>query len=153
MSTITPIVTCEDIRLSLNGTYTSGSNTYSFWNVSLSSGSVLAQINLANYYITGLLGESKMAATDNTTFYHLRTAELDYSCMRVLTLLSGDVIVDGFSFTAGATVQQPLLLATFRNLIQDFRDAAMLHLRILQPIAVSAESDVSTYHDTAPSVF
>jgi hypothetical protein len=152
MSTsIYPIVTCEDVRQVLNGTY-SGSS-YVFWNVPLSSGSVLAQINMANYYLTGVLGQDKMAATDDVTFYHLRAAELDYSCMRVLTLLSGDVIVDGFSITAGITIQQPLLLATYRNLIAEFKEAAQLHLRAIQPLSVSAESNEPTYRDTAPSYY
>ncbi len=159
MTAITPLVTTEDINLSLNGRYSgstddpSGVNSYYFWNVRLSSGSVLAQINLASYYLTGILGETKMAASDNATYYHLRTAELDYASMRVLTLLSGDVIVDGYSITAGITIQNPLLLATFRNLIQEFKEASQLHLRILQPIAVSMNSDIPTYRDTAPSYF
>lgn len=150
-TTLIPKVTTEDIRLSLNGT-TTGSNYY-FWGVSLSSGSVLAQINLANIYLYGILGSEVMDSTSQITYYHVRACELDYSCLRVLTLLSGDVITDGFSFTAGVTIQQPLLLATYRNLQMGFRDSAIAHLKSIQPLHVAMEADATSFSSTAPSMF
>ncbi len=146
-----PKVTCEDIRLILNGTNT-GSD-YWFWGQNITSGSVLAQINAANYYLYGVLGQSLMDSTDTITFYHVKTCELDYSCMRLIALLSGDVIVDGFNWTAGLTVQQPALLPTYRMLLEQFKLSAQSHLRALQPIQVHADSDQPTYRDTAPSMF
>jgi hypothetical protein len=154
MSTDTnPVITCEDIRLALNGAYSGSDNQYYFWGQGISSGSVLAQINLANYYLYGILGLSIMQSTDPITSNHVRTCELDYSCMRLITLLSGDVIVDGFNWTAGVTVQQPQLLSTYRNLIEQFKESAQLHLRAIQPIQVSAEGPTTTWSDTAPSYF
>ena len=153
MTIPTPVITTEDLRLTLNGTTGSSTTEYVFWGQTISSGSVLAQINLANYYLYGVLGKTVMDSTDDITSYHIRTCELDYSCMRLLVLLSGDVITDGFSVTMGATLQQPLLLATYRQLIADFKEAAQIHLRILQPLAVTAESDVPTQRDTSPSYF
>jgi hypothetical protein len=151
VGSLTPKVTTEDVRLALNGTIT-GSNYY-FWGQSITSGSVLAQINLANYYLYGILGTDVMDSVDTITFYHVKTCELDYSCMRLLCLLSGDVIVDGFYITAGITIQQPSLLSTYRLLISEFKESAQLHLRAIQPIAVSGESDTTTYRETAPSYF
>lgn len=149
-----PKVTCEDIRLILNGVFSGSTNNYWFWGQEITSGSVLAQINAANYFLMGILGETDMNYPINDVLgYHIKTAELDYSCMRLLVLLSGDVIVDGFNFTAGLTVQQPLLLATFRNLISEFKESAQNHLRAIQKIAVTAETDQPTYRDTAPSYF
>jgi hypothetical protein len=148
-----PVVTCEDVRLSLNGTYSGSDNTYTFWGQSLTSGSVLAQINLANYYLFGILGSTIMQSTDAIVSNHVRTCELDYSCMRVITLLSGDVIVEGFNWTAGITVQQPHLLGIFRNLISMYKEAAQLELRAIQPIQVSAEGPTTVWSDTTPSYF
>jgi len=148
---LTPKVTCEDIRLVLNGTNT-GSD-YWFWGQNLKSGSILSQINLSNYFLFGILGDTVMNSTDDITSYHVRTCELDYSAMRVLVLLSGDVISDGFNFSAGISVQQPLLLATYRNLISEFKESAQMHLRAIQPLFVTAESDTVKYQDVAPSYF
>ncbi len=153
MVNLTPHVTCEDIRLALNGTYSGSDGNYYFWNVPLSSGSILAQINLSNYFLFGVLGDSVMNSTDDITSYHVRTCELDYSAMRVLVLLSGDVISDGFEFTAGVAVRQPHLMNIYRNLISEFKSSAQMHLKILQPLFVSEDSDVPVYKDTAPSVF
>lgn len=148
-----PKITVEDVRLSLNGTWSANSGSVTFWGQSVSSGSVLAQINLANIYLYGVLGTSIMDSQDTITSFHVRTCELDLSCMRVITLLSGDVIIDGFGWTAGITISQPLILATYRNLQNEFKESAQLHLRILQPISISVEGPVSNYRDTAPSMF
>lgn len=153
MTDFTPHITTEDLRLALNGIYSGSTNEYWYWGQNISSGSVLAQINLANYFMFGVLGDSLMNSSNEITSYHVRTCLLDYSCMRLLTLLSGDIITDGFNFTAGVTVQQPALLPTFRMLIEQFKESAKLHLRIVQPIQVSMDSDQPVYRDTAPSMF
>jgi hypothetical protein len=157
---LVPKVTCEDIRLALNGIFSgsaedvSGQNSYYFWDQRVTSGSVLAQINLANYYLIGVLGEAKINETTPVAYYHVRTALLDLSCMRVITLLSGDVIVDGFNVTLGpTTIQQPSLLSTYRMLIEQFKEQVRLHIRAIQPIAVSAESDEPIYRETAQSYY
>ena len=146
-----PKVTTEDVRLALNGVY-SGSN-YVFWGQSIPSGSILAQINMANIFLYGALGYEVMDSTDLIMSYQVNACELDYAIARVITLLSGDVIVDGFTWTAGITVQQPLLLATYRNLQSAFLSAAQMQFRTLQKIQVSAEGPGITYRTTAPSVF
>ena len=151
MVDFTPLITCEDIKLALNGTGT-GSN-YWFWGQNVTSGSVLAQINLSNYYLFGILGETVMTSTNEITSYHVRTCLLDYSCMRTLILLSGDVLVDGFSWSAGISVQQPHMLNTYRSLISEFKESAQLHLRAIQPLFVAEESDTTAYRDAAPSMF
>jgi len=158
--TITPKVTCEDIRLALHGIFSgsgvdaSGEDSYYFWDQRIHSGSILAQINLANYSLTGILGTSKMDDPDEVTFYHVRTALLDLACMRVITLLSGDVIVDGFNVTVGpTTIQQPSLLSTYRMLIQEFKEQALMHIRHIQPIAVVGEFEQPDYRETAPSYY
>ena len=148
-----PVITTEDVRLALNGTYSAVTQEYTFWGQNLSSGSVLAQVNMANIYLHNILGDSTINSTDTSTMYHVRACELDYSAMRVITLLSGDVIVDGFNWAAGVSVQQPNLLATFRMLVAEFKESAQLHLRAVQPLFVTAESDSGGYRDTAPSYF
>ena len=147
-----PKVTTEDLRLALNGTYSGSSSSYFFWGQEISSGSMLAQINLSNYYLYGVLGLTKMDDTTDRTYYHVRTCELDYSCMRVLIVLSGGVLVDGFSWSAGVSVQQPHMLNTYRNLIEQFKASAQLHLRSIQDIAVSEEADQPNYGSTATSI-
>ena len=149
---LTPKVTTEDIRLSLNGVYSGSDSSYWFWGQSINSGSVLAQINLSNYWLYGVLGTSKMDATDDRTYYHVRTCQLDYACMRVLLVLSGGVIVDGFSWNVGPSIQQPHLLNTYKNLIEQFKESAQLHLRAIQDIAVSEETDQPHYGNTATNV-
>lgn len=151
MVDFTPHITTEDIRLALNGTVTG--STYYYWGQSITSGSVLAQINLANYYLFGVLGDSVMNSSNEITSYHVRTCLLDYSCMRLLTVLSGDIIVEGFNWTAGVTVQQPALLPTYRMLIEQFKQTAQLHLRAIQPISVVEETSQPSYGETAPSFF
>ncbi len=154
MVSFSPRVTVEDVRLVLNGTFSGSNDEYvTFWGQSVSSGSVLAQINMANLYLHNILGDSTLNSTDETIAYHVRACELDYSAMRVITLLSGDVIVDGFNWSFGGSVQQPALLPTYRMLIQEFKESAQLHLRAIQPISVYADSDSGGYRDTAPSYF
>lgn len=150
--TITPKVTCEDLRLALNGVYSGSTGEYWFWDQSVASGSVLAQINIANYYLTGILGSTKMAATDEVTMYHIKTAELDYACFRLLVVLSGGVITEGFNWTAGLTVQQPAMLPTYKHLIEQFKESALGHLDKLQPIAIHGEWNVPDWDTTSPSV-
>ena len=148
---LTPKVTCEDVRLALNGS-ASGSTYYTFWDQTISSGSILAQINLANYWMYGILGKTVMESTDEITSYHVNTCQLDYSCMRVLIILSGGVITEGFNWNAGINVSQPAMLPTYKNLIQEFSFVAQNHLRAIQPLAVSAESDIPAVGKTATSV-
>ena len=135
-----PKVTTEDIRLTLNGTY-DNTGSYTFWEQTISSGSVLAQINLANYYLYGVLGESVMDSTDRITLFHVNSCELAYACMRTLIVLSGGVITDGFNWSAGISIQQPNMLLAWKNLISNFKDIAEIHFKILQPMGIM--SDVS----------
>ena len=113
---------------------------------------MLAQINLANYFIYDILGSTKMAATDDATHYHIKTALVDYSCMRVLVVLMGGVVTEGFEWSAGVSIRQPHILSTYINLINQFKEAAQLHLRAIQPICVSDEWTVPSVGKTAPSV-
>lgn len=108
---------------------------------------------MANIFLYGALGYSTMDSGDTIKANQVRACELDYACARVITLLSGDVIVDGFSFTSGLSVSQPLLLATYRNLQSAFLNSAQTTFRTLQTIAVRVDADVTQYRDTAPSIF
>lgn len=146
-----PKVTCEDIRVALNGTVTG--STYYFWEQSISSGSLLAQLNLANYYLYGILGETMMDTSDTVLSFHIRTCELDYACMRVLTNLSGGVITDGFSWATGPIrVTTSPMLQTYTNLINQFKESAQLHLKAIQPMHFFEEADVPVTGKTATSV-
>jgi hypothetical protein len=154
--TITPLVTCEDIRLSLNGTFSGSgdgnSGSYWFWGKEISSGSVLSQIKLANYTLYGILGKTTMettSASDETIYYHLQTAELDYSIFRVLCNLSGNVIIDGFGFSAGIEVNPSHLVEGYENLIRDYRDAAMYHVNLIQPVLWIDETTQPDYDSTS----
>ncbi len=150
---LTPIVTTEDIRLALNGTVTG--STYYFWEQSISSGSVLAQINLSNYEMYGLLGKTVMETTansDETKYYHLRAGQLNMSCFRTLVVLSGGIITDGFTWKAGIEVSTPHIVEGYRGLISQFSESAKYHIQLLQDIAVTAESDVPPFGTTAPSM-
>jgi len=149
--TITAKVTAEDVRSYLNGV-SSGSGYFTFWDQTISSGSVNENITAANNYLYDILGTSTMDSTVEITANHVETCELLYSCMRVLVLLSGGVIVEGFNWSAGISVQQPAMLPTFKNLIQEFKFVAENHLRALQEIAVTEESDIPTWSKTSPSV-
>lgn len=151
--TLTPVVTCEDVRLSLNGVYSGSEGKYYFWGQAVVSGSVLAQINLANYWLYGILGSTKMAASDDVTSYHIKTCELEYSCMRLLVLLSGGVIISGFDWSVGAVSVKPSKMqTTYTQMINGFRDSAMAHLNALQPVAVMAEYEVPDWDTTSTSV-
>ena len=149
--TITAKVTAEDVRKTLNGVE-SGSGYFTFWDQTISSGSVFQQINMSNDYLYGTLGLTKMDSTDEVISNHIKTAELDYACMRVLVLLSGGVVTEGFSWAAGISVQQPQMLSTYKNLIEEFKFLAQNHLRAVQEIAVTAEADQPSYGKTSPSV-
>lgn len=147
-----PKVTTEDIRLALNGNYNSDSELYTFWEQTIDSGSVLAQINLANYYLYGALGTEVMDSTDINIMFHVNSCELAYSCMRTIIVLSGGVITDGFNWTAGINIQQPHMLLAWKNLIASFKDIAELHFRILQPVGFLMDADPLDLGDTTPSV-
>ena len=82
-----------------------------------------------------------MNSTDSLTFYRVKNCELAYSCMRVLVVLSGGVITDGFNWTAGVTVQQPQMLGAYRSLITQFKEQGELYLRTMQPIGFVVETD------------
>jgi hypothetical protein len=135
---IIPKITTEDVRLALNGT-DNGSGSYVFWEQSITSGSVLAQINLANYYLYGVLGTSIMDSTDSIIHYHVNSCELAYACFRTLVILSGGVITDGFNFSAGISLQQPNVLLAWKNIISSFKDIAETHFKILQPMGIMAD--------------
>ena len=148
--TISPKITPEDVRLTLGGTVTG--STYYFFDQTLASGSILQQILMANNFLYGVLGISVMDSTDEITSNHVNTCELAYSVMRVLVVLSGGVITEGFNWSMGASIQQPSMLGTYKNLIAEFKIASENHLRAIQPLAVSAESDIPSVGKTATSV-
>ena len=147
---ITAKVTAEDVRSYLNGTVTG--STFYFWDQSVSSGSINEQVTAANNYLYDILGISVMDSTVEITANHVKTCELLYSCMRVLVLLSGAVITEGFNWSMGASIQQPSMLGTYKNLIAEFKVAAENHLRAIQPIAVHEFSDIPSVGKTQPSV-
>ena len=149
--TISTKVTAEDVRSYLNGV-TSGSGYFTFWDQTISSGSINENITAANNYLYDILGTTVMDSTVEITANHVKTCELLYSCMRVLVLLSGGVITEGFNWAMGASIQQPSMLGTYRNLILEFKEAAQNHLRAIQPLAVHEFSDIPSTGKTSPSV-
>ena len=149
--TITAKVTAEDVRSYLNGV-ASGSTHYTFWDQTISSGSITENITAANNYLYDILGVSVMDSTVEITSNHVKTCELLYSCMRVLVLLSGGVIVEGFNWSVGISIQQPAMLPTYKGLILEFKEAAQTHLRAIQPLAVHEFSDIPSTGKTSPSV-
>lgn len=151
--TLYPKITTEDIRLTLNGVY-SGSvinpsgdiGAYYFFGKQVSSGSLLAQINIANYYLYDLLGKNIMdvtSASDEVKYYHIKTAELSYACFRTMVTLSGGIITDGFSWRAGIEVTAPHITEGYNSLINGFKDSALQHIRILMPICYTAEGEMT----------
>ena len=148
--TITVKITAEDVRSYLNGA-TSGSTHYTFWDQTISSGSINENIIAANNWLYDILGTSTMDSTVEITSGSVIKCELLYSCMRTLVLLSGGVIVEGFNWSAGVSVQQPAMLPTYKGLIAEFKEAAQNHLRSLQEIAVTEEADQPSYGKTATS--
>ena len=147
---LTPKITTEDVRLTLNGTLTG--STYYFWDQSFSSGSVLAQINLANYYMYNMLGKSTMDSTDEVTSYIVKTAQLEYSCFRLLVVLSGGVIIDGFNWEAGVKVENPKMLEAYKNLTDGFKSSYILLISQIQPIAIIEETEMPIWHYTTRSI-
>ena len=153
--TLAPVITTEDVRLALNGTYSGSDGTYWFWGKSLSSGSILAQVNLANYTMYGLLGKSTMettSANDEVKYYHLRTAQLDLSIFRTLVTLSGNVITDGVSWQAGVQYSAPHMMESYNVLINTYKENALYHIKLLQTFVLSEETDIPSYDTTAPSL-
>jgi len=146
---LTPKITTEDVRLTLNGTLTG--STYYYWDQSISSGSVLAQINLANYYMYNMLGKTLMDDTTDITSSIIKTAQLEYSCFRLLVLLSGGVIIDGFNWEAGVKVENPKMLEAYKNLIEGFKSSYMLLINQIQPMVFTDDWDVPVWKDTATS--
>lgn len=151
---ITPAIGCEDVRLALNGIFSGSDNppNYYFFDQAISSGSVMDHINLANIWLWATVGQQIMQATDTVTMAQIYAASVDYSCMRLLVVMSGDIIVDGFDIQAGVQVKQPHLYNAYRNLIEQFKSSAQLHLKALMPSEIHADSDIPVYQDTAPSV-
>ena len=160
--TLTPKITTEDIRLTLNGVYSGSvtnpsgeSGSYYFFGKQVSSGSLLAQINIANYYLYSLLGRTVMdttVASDEITFYQVKTAELNYACFRTMVTLSGGIITDGFSWRAGIEVTASHITEGYNSLINGFRDSALQYIKILQPMVFSGTSDSLDISETCTSL-
>ena len=152
---LTPVITTEDVRLALNGTYSGSDGNYYFWSKAITSGSVLAQVNLASYTMFGMLGKSVMESTEASNpelYYHLRVAQLDISCFRVLVTLSGNVITDGVSWSAGVQYSAPHMMESYRYLIETYAENALYHLKFLQPMSYMTETTIPGFRDTQPSM-
>ena len=147
--TLTPKITTEDIRLALNGTQTG--STYYFWDQEILSESVLAQINLANYYMYNLLGKEIMNSTDEITSNSVKTSQLYYSCFRLLVVMSGGVILDGVSWQAGIRVESSQMTKAYENMINSYKDSAMQYFHNLQPIAFTGDWEVPSWKGTSCS--
>ena len=147
--TLTPKITTEDIRLALNGTQTG--STYYFWDQEILSESVLAQINLANYYMYNLLGKEIMNSTDEITSNSVKTSQLYYSCFRLLGVMSGGVIIDGVSWQAGIRVESSQMSNSYEQMINSYKDSAMQYFHNLQPIAFTGDWEVPNWKGTSCS--
>jgi len=145
-----PKISAEDVRLRLNGTVTG--STYTFWEQELSSGSLWDMCSGSSTYLRGLLGDGVMDATDAVKARRVKELELLYTCFRTLVLLSGGVIVEGFTWRAGVQVSSPYMLPAYQGLIEGFRVAAWDLFKSLQTFVLSEDADQPTYHKTSPSV-
>lgn len=148
MSSIIPKITTEDVRNTLNGSCTG--STYYFWSKPINSGSLLAQINLANYDLYNMLGSSVMDSTDEVISSSVKSIELDMSCVRLLTVLSGNLITDGYSFKAGVEYNANRIVEGYGNLIKLYTDQALNKLKTLQSIAVIGETEEPVYDSPSP---
>ena len=152
MSVYAPKITCQDVMTRLNGTYTGSSDTFWFWEQSISSGSLLDIVSGSSSYLRGLLGNTVMDDTETVKARRIKELELLYTCFRTLVLLSGGVIVEGFTWDAGVRVSSPAMLPAYQNLIESFRVAAWDIFKTLQTFVLSEDADQPYYHKTSQSV-
>jgi hypothetical protein len=149
-----PKISCEDVRIQLNGVVSgSGSSAeYWFWNQSIPSGSLWQIISGSDTYIRFLVGDDVMDSSDSNTVREIKFAEIDYACFRTLVLLAGGVIVEGFNWTAGVTVSQPYMLPAYRSLIDEFKTTAQNHIRALQKLFIMKDFEMPSIGETAHSI-
>lgn len=147
-----PKISCEDIRLRLNGVYSGSDDNYYFWEESISSGSLWDIISGSDTYLRNLLGDGVMDTTDSNKSRLVKEAELLYSCFRTLVLLSGGVIVSGFSWKAGVSVDMGQMLPAYRNLIEGFKTEAQKIVKSLQDVYYKYDWATPTWSETAPAV-
>jgi len=147
-----PKISCEDVRLRLNGVYSGSDDTYWFFEEQIKSGSLWNIISGSDTYLRNLLGDSVMDDTDTNTVRQVKEAELLYSCFRTLVQLSGGVIVSGFDWSAGVRVSQGSMLPAYRNLINEFREAALLAVKNLQDVYYLYDWETPSWSKTAPAV-
>ncbi len=152
MSVGAPKISCFDVNKRLNGTYATGSDTYTFVGQTISSGSlwdICSGSSIDNRFI---LGDSVIDSTDANTVREIKELELATVCFRTLVQLSGGIVTSGFSWDAGISVSNPHIVESYRILISEFGNIAGNILKRCQTFVLSAESDVPSYNQTANSL-
>jgi hypothetical protein len=148
-----PKISCEDIRLHLNGTYTGSADSYYFWEQAISSGSLWSLISGSDVYLRNVCGESIWDSTGADTTNNVKYCELNYACFKALVALSGGVIVDGFNWATGPIrVDTNVMLPAWKNLIEEFKQSSMNFLKNIQTFSLHYETDAPVIGETATAV-
>ena len=143
-------VSVQNVLDWLGGSIT-GSTCY-FWELVLPSGSVRDHITYGEYYLHNILGNSVWDATTDYTSGSLRQLIRNYISFRILVVLTGGIITEGFLYRTGMPIERPQLLSTLTSMIESFKIASEGELMKLQTIVVFANMDQPAYGKTAPPV-
>jgi len=143
-------VSVQDLLNWLGGTVT-GSTCY-MWELTIPSGSINDHIIYGEHYLHNILGDTRWNATTDYTSGSLRQLIRNYVSFRVLVVLTGGIITEGFLYRTGMPIERPQLLSTLTSMIESFKSASEGELMKLQDIVVYAEADQPAYGKTAPPV-
>ena len=138
-----------DIINWLNGTL-SGSTCY-FFELTISSGSVQTHLEFGELFLRNSLGDSTWYSTTTQVSGSVQQLIRNYLSFRVLAVLSGDVITEGFKYRSGQPIERPQLLPVIKNIKEGYEQAAIIDLMRLQPMILVSSQDQPSYRNTAPS--
>jgi hypothetical protein len=139
----------SDIINWLNGTL-SGSTCY-FFEMTISSGSVQAHLDFGELFLRNSLGDSIWYSTTEQVSGSIQQLIRNYLSFRILAVLSGNVITDGFKYRSGQPIERPQLLPIIKNMMEAYETQAIIDLMRLQPSALVVDQDQPSYRNTAPS--
>lgn len=140
----------QDLLNWLGGTIT-GSTCY-FWELVLPSGSVQDHIIFGEFYLQNILGNSIWNTTTDYKSGSVRQLIRNYLSFRILVVLSGGIITEGFLYRSGQPIERPQLNTTINSMIEAFRVSSLNELAQLQDIAVMVNMDQPNYGRTPPPV-
>ncbi len=146
-----PKISCENVRVRLNGTYSGSDSTYWIQGQSIASGSLWDIISGSSTDLRFTLGDDIMDNTATNTVREIKELELVTSCFKTLVQLSGGIITGGFSWEAGIKVTAPHIVEGWTKLIDGFKLQAENILKRVQTFVIAEEADQPNYASTAPS--